>query len=461
MPVDPSIALGVQSPNPTNYISGFVNLAQTKLNLDKSRQTFDADVAKAQADSARAQTEANVSAQTAQPRIDTANSLAGQAWANMNSAQLENARAHAASMIQQLQPMLDDPQLTTAKVTNSVIDSMRAQNAPPAAIRMALQNMPPDDAPPQVVQGFVKQALIRAQGVQQHLASITPTPTAVATSGGTQFVNTNPNASTPVAAPMGAPLTPPNQITAGTNGAPVIVNPARGTGAAIQPQGNAPVALPPGETLGTQNELQGQRIAAQQAAAQTGTMHDINRSIVQGVDQGVTTGTLAQLIQKVASATDYKLAPGQATDYNVLGKMLERSALTAAQGMGPHTNAGLEAQVRANGSLDYTPQAIRKIATLNDALVTGTSMYQNGLENTINASGGNVFAKRQFDRDWANALNPTGGINGVQALRFKNAVDNGDTKGQAEVLAEVGGQGSKGAAALIAKLNQLRQLAGQ
>lgn len=460
MPVDPSISLGVKTPDPTSYISSFIDLGQKKLNLDKSRQTFDADVSQRLAESARANTEAGVAAQTAAPRIELAQSQAGQAWANMSSAQLENARAHAASMIQQLQPLSTKPDLTTKDVSDSVIDSMRAQNAPPQAIALALQNMPPPDAPPPVVQGFVKQALIRAQGVTAHLATITPSPTGVATSAGTQFVNTNPNAPPPVASPMGAPLPPPNQVVTDTTGAPTIVNPAGATAAPIRSTGGPQMAFPPGETSQTQQSLQTERDAAKGAALTAPQMHDINRSIVAEVDKGLTTGKLGEISQKLSSITGFNLGTEGSTDYNVLGKMLERSALTAAQGMGPHTNAGLEAQVRANGSTEYTPQAIRKIANLNDALTTGASMYQAGVENSIQQTG-SVFGKRQFDQQWSQAMNPSGGVNGVQALRFKNAIDNGDTKERDAVLAELGGARSPKAAALLAKLQALQKLSGQ
>jgi hypothetical protein len=52
-------------------------------------------------------------------------------------------------------------------------------------------------------------------------------------------------------------------------------------------------------------------------------------------------------------------------------------------------------------------------------------------------------------------------VNGVQALRLKNSVDNGDTKERDAIISEVGGQKSPKAAALLFKLQQIHGLTGQ
>jgi hypothetical protein len=218
-----------------------------------------------------------------------------------------------------------------------------------------------------------------------------------------------------------------------------------------------PFTLPPGETPESLRDMQGQRSAAQAAANKAPVMHDINRTIVAEANKGLTTGVAGQLLQRVRSATGYvsdKAGDENATDYNLLGKMLERSALEAAQSMGPHTNAGLEAAVRANGSLDYTPQAIKKIAYLNDAIVSGMEMYRNGLEKAIGDNGNNVFAKRSFDQEWSKVATP-------QVLRLKNAVDNGNREEISSITKEVGGKGSAGARKLHEQLTQLLRLSGQ
>lgn len=473
MPVDPSIALGFKTPDPTNYISSFVDLGQKKLNLEKSRATFDADVAQRQADSQTAQAGAQVATANVNPLIAQQAAQTSTAQSAATGAKNRITADQAGIAFRQAGSLVSDPSVVAGKDPDAVaqavlgakqraidegLDPFKAEvmfgklitqaHDNPGTFRQVLTNTIAGGNSPQVQQG-----------------AAFPAPTPVATSTGTQFVSSGNPALTgaPAGVPGAAPaLTPPNVITQDTSGGSTAVNPATGVVKPFAaPPTAQPVTFPRGETRDTQAQLQGERTQAQQISNSAGTLHDINRSIVQEVDKGITTGTLGQLKQKLASATGFNLGGETGTDYNVLGKMLERSALVAAQGMGPHTNAGLEAQVRANGSTDYTPAAIRKIAVLNDALVTGSTLYQAGLENAIQSSGNGVFAKRQFDRDWATAMNPSEGVNGVQALRFKNAVDNNDVRGRAEVLAEVGGLGSKGAAALIGKLSQLRKLSGE
>lgn len=291
---------------------------------------------------------------------------------------------------------------------------------------------------------------------QQEMKS--PNVSFVSTENGTQPFNTKAGIPGTPVGPVGTPMAPPNQLAQTPSGGTALVNPARGTARDLN--GGTPMNFPQGETAQTQAELQAQRLAAQQAANQAPTQHNLNRNIIHLVDAGVTTGKLGSGLQELASKFGFKLSGDQATDFDLLGKYLERSALTAAQGMGPHTNAGLEAQVRANGSQGYTPQAIRNIAALNDAVTTGTSMYQAGLEKAVSGPQG-VFHKRQFDQQWAQAMNPESGVDGIQAMRFKNAVDAGDKHEVQTLISEVGGAKSKGAKALYTKLQQIRSLAGE
>lgn len=343
-----------------------------------------------------------------------------------------------------------------------VVDAMTnwAQQGGPDAARVAQIYAPvAEHAPPGKLVGGLQNIQLQAMSVPNQVAAQSPNLAMVPTQGGTQPFNTNPLAAGGVGA-QGAPMIPPNQTVPTTGGGAAIGNTTTGqvgpfAGGQPQPQ----VDFPAGENGATQTELQMQRTSAQQQASSAPTMHNLNRSVISEVDNGITTGKLGDIIQKVKSATGFVGDTG--TDYNTLGKLLERSAITAAQGMGPHTNAGLEAQVRANGSTDYSPGAIRKIAALNDAATTGSTMYQSGLENAINGQGGSVFAKRQFDQQWAGAMNPSGGVDGVQALRFKNAIDAGDATEKAAIIKEVGGAGSKGAQALLGKLRSLQQLSGQ
>ena len=239
----------------------------------------------------------------------------------------------------------------------------------------------------------------------------------------------------------------------GANGAILNTRPVPGASNSEQPSAG-PVNLPPNETAQTRDDLQSQRTAASQAVLQAPNMHNLNRQVMAEVDKGVTTGTLGSLIQRARSATGFYAGSEGATDYNTLGKLLERSASVQAQAMGPHTNAGLDSAMRQNGTTDYSPGALRKIAGLNDALTTGATLYQKGLEKAIASNPNGVFAKRQFDQTWGNTFD-------VNAMRLRNAVDNHDTQEIQAINKEVGGPNSKGAIELHQKLMAIHRLAGQ
>ena len=69
MAVDPSIALQTQVPNPTNLISGFLDLGLKRNQLERSNETLLSDIARSKAESRTAQAGANVAEGTEQPLI--------------------------------------------------------------------------------------------------------------------------------------------------------------------------------------------------------------------------------------------------------------------------------------------------------------------------------------------------------------------------------------------------------
>lgn len=475
MPLDPSISLQTQTPDPRNFISGFLDLGAKKLSLDKARATYDADVAQRQAESSSSQSAATVNAANVNPLIQQQAANTGVAQTQLNEVQLANARKHAENIAQQMDVLRQKPDLSRDDIVNSVVQSALTNNAPNAAILQALQGIPDKGATPDAYKQFVVQSLTRAQQVSQHLNTIAPTPTFV-----NQGQQANPVASgnpmvtgvapgTPQGTPVPLGITPSQAeevqtdaqgnrfiVQRGPRGEILATRPVPGstTGAPAAGGGapTGPVNLPPNETPQTRDALQAERGAVQAQVTNSGQMHQINRDVYSIADSGVQTGKLGGVINRLSSAIGYNLGEGEATDYNTLGKMLARSNQQLAQSMGPHTNAGLAQQEAAGGTTDYDKNTIKKIASLNDALVTGVQMYQKGLENAISTGG--IFAKRQFDQQWGSTMDP-------DALRLKNAVDNGN-KGQIEmILKEVGGKGSPGAIALGNKLKAIRSLAGE
>jgi hypothetical protein len=359
-----------------------------------------------------------------------------------------------------------DPQLSPSKVLDWAAQYSQQNPAAAPLLMTALKHAPSDPA-------GLKQWLITSRNSVIAPATQTTNTMTVNDGNSTHFVQTSPY-QPGVAQEVGKPIT--NQVgpmqreevqadalgnryivQRGANGAilntrpvPGSYNPLGGT------PGTGPVNMPPGGA-GAVDDAQKEVTAARAAANQAPVLHDLNRSIIDLVDKGVTTGSASAVWSKAAQVangvfgTNVEFGDNTATNYNTLGKLLERSALTAAQGMGPHTNAGLEAQVRANGSLDYTPQAIRKIAVLNDALTSGAEHYRSGLEQALQTSGQNPAVKRVFDQKWAQNFDP-------RIMRLENAAASGDKKEIDAVMKDLGGSGSKAAQELRAKAANLQTL---
>jgi hypothetical protein len=358
-----------------------------------------------------------------------------------------------------------DPQLSRAKVLDWA--SQYSQQNPGAAqlLSIALKHAPDDLAQ-------LKQWLITGRNGMIAPASQTTNTTLVNDGASTHIVQNSPYQPGAVqdvgqianqVAPMQREEVQADAlgnryiVQRGANGAILNTRPVPGSYNAVTSAPSAgPAMLPPGGA-GAIDDAQKEVTAARAAANQAPVLHDLNRSIIDLVDKGVTTGSASAVMAKAAQVANgtfgmhLEFGDNTATNYNTLGKLLERSALSAAQGMGPHTNAGLEAQVRANGSLDYTPQAIRKIAVLNDALTSGAEHYRSGLEQALQASGQNPAVKRTFDQDWAKNFDP-------RIMRLENAAASGDKKEIDAVMQELGGAGSKATRDLRTKAANLQAL---
>lgn len=283
--------------------------------------------------------------------------------------------------------------------------------------------------------------------------------TATGPGGGLQAANVNPNSATPMGAvgpevAQGIPLGERSQV--GTNaltGGPTVIN-KNGQGQ-VTGITNAPtqgVYVPqPGDAQALP-VLQGERDAARQQFTNAGVQHQNNQLVLQNIDNVAATGPLGQKARNALSLFGVNSNSDSATAYDLVGKGLERSALQAAQAMGPNTNAGLEAQVKANGSLGYTPQAIKEVTKLNDALTSGVQAYQPGLERAVssNPSAG-VFAKRQFDEAWGANFDPN-------IFKYYNAIKSGDSTEQQSIVKQLGGLNSKGYNAMMQKARNLQQL---
>jgi len=463
MPIDATIPLGVKTPDAMQSLSGLLNVATNAQALKKAQATFDADVAQRQADSSSAQSAATVHAATVQPLIEQQATATKKAQFGLQKDYMGTALDTAAGLTQDPR-LAAGPNYSDEAAANAITEAenqMIAKGVPPVQAKMATAPLYMKVHEPGAVQQMLKNTITGNLGAQGQAGAITPSGVGVSSGIQSAMINTNPLAG-PVGQPVAGttttqlvPLGQQQSLGVDVNGNPIVgVKDAYGNiqapralpGSTSAPQ----LSFPAGESPQTKTALEQESINAKNAALGAPQLHDINKTIMSEVDKGLNTGTLGRLTQQVASGTGFNLGAESSTGYNLLGKMLERSALTAAQSMGPHTNAGLEAAVRANGSLEYTPQAIKTIARLNDALTTGSEKYAQGLQQAI-AAGGSVFSKRQFDQQWSQNAS-------VNALKLLNASRNGDKEGVQEVLQTVGGPGSMGAQKLGQQIQNLQSL---
>ena len=333
-------------------------------------------------------------------------------------------------------------------------------------------------------QNFILNNKDNPQALAQGIAQYSRTTTAPATQfsqrqGATSFINTG-GATVPVSntgdfgAAPGTPtgqgiantLTPGERQTVGTmpgTNTPVIITKSpNGLDTTMTSPSTQGVYVPQPGDQQQLPVLSAERDAARQAYNGAALQHTNNQLILSNIDNVGATGKAGQSWRTLSSmfgfdpgAADKNGNFDQATAYDLVGKGLERSALQAAQSMGPQTNAGLSAQIAANGSTQYTPAAIKEVTKLNDAIVTGAQSYQPGLERAIaaNPSAG-VFAKRDFDKAWGANFDPT-------IFQYYNAIKSGDQGEQAAILKKLGGTNSPAYKAMLQKAQNLQTLSNK
>lgn len=489
MPLDPSIPLQAKAPefNPLAQALQVSQLRMLNANGAQLQQQIDANRATSGAyqqatDPATGQIDDNklIGLLSQDPRaaynlpqvmkgiqdLKTSQQGLARGQIGLNNDQIDNYKKAMGFMSQQFATLDPNDPDFNAKMLSIGADAVKLGHIDPNMVVSTMQQIPQDPAQRSM---WFKQKLNAMQDFTAQLSNLKPQTGSVSTGGATQFTNTDPLTGKVTTTGSVQNTVAPTQreeiqsdalgnryiVQRGEKGEILNTRQVPGSyNAVTSAPGTGPANLPPGG-VGAIDDAQKEVTAARAVANQAPVMHDLNRSIIAEVDKGLNTGSLGQLTQKVASATGYSFGMGEkATDYNVLGKLLERSALSAAQAMGPHTNAGLEAARAANGGLDYTPQAIRKIAVLNDALTSGAEHYRSGLEQALQASGQNPAVKRSFDQQWAQNFDP-------RIMRLENASQSGDKNEIAAVLKEVGGTGSKGAKDLMTKAQRLNQLISQ
>lgn len=193
------------------------------------------------------------------------------------------------------------------------------------------------------------------------------------------------------------------------------------------------------------------------AAAQVPTQRLNNREIMKVLDTGTLpiSGAGAETLSKILGSVGLSWTNNQATNTQNLAHYLALQAQNNAKAMGAGTDAAREISSVATGNTAQTPDAIKKVTKINDALSTGVQKFNEGMESAIKNSGGNVLAAREFKNEWSKSFDP-------DVYRFANALESNDKKEIDSILGKPGTpERAAKARALAAKSQRLNELITQ
>lgn len=218
----------------------------------------------------------------------------------------------------------------------------------------------------------------------------------------------------------------------------------------------APVTrIRPGETPQTLAEANAVRNEALKSALTVPQQTFNNNQIIRLADEALTgkgAGLLANLTGGYAAFNAVGIGGGNATALNELGHYmaLQTAALSASAGLG--TDAARNIAAESTGTVNWTPDAIRKTARVNRALATATELYNQGIQDAFNRTR-DPYSARDFQNRWSQVAD-------VNAIRLYDAMKNNDVAAAKEIVDALGGPQSSGYKDLRDKINRMRSIVG-
>lgn len=215
-----------------------------------------------------------------------------------------------------------------------------------------------------------------------------------------------------------------------------------------------PVArLRPGETEQTRQSADAIRINAMNAAQQVRLQEFNNNQIIKLTDEALTgrgAGILANLTGGYAFLNGIGIGGGNATALNQLGHYMSLQTATLAQSAGLGTDAARNIAAESTGTVNWTPEAIKKTAQVNRALATSTDLFNQGIQNAFNRTQ-DPFAARDFQNRWGQTVD-------INAIRLYDAMRNNDKGAIREIVTAAGGVNSPGVKRLTENIGRMNQL---
>jgi hypothetical protein len=221
------------------------------------------------------------------------------------------------------------------------------------------------------------------------------------------------------------------------------------------PQVRAVVPIPAGESPETVAAANQVRIKALESAQSVPLQNFNNNEIIRLSDEALTgrgAGTLANLTGGYAVFNAVGLGGGNATALNQLGHYMSLQTAALAQSAGLGTDAGKAIAAESTGTINWTPEAIKKTARVNRSLATATDLFNQGIQNQFKKTE-NPLSARDFQNRWSQTAD-------INAIRLFDAMRNNDPDGFREVVDTVGGPKSAGFDRLKIKVEDIKRLVG-
>jgi len=444
-------------------------LQQRQLEYKKLQETYGPDVARVIAESQRAGTEANVAAQTAQPRIATAGSQASTAESQAKSAGIKVDTDTAERFIKMhevaagnLLPIATKKDASYQDLVDSMTKTLDALNVPEDVRKQSMAQIPVSlkNASASKIQSFAAQEASKSLSAKDRFESFVPTPkiavspegrtvttttgafatptAEVGIAGGTQInnyeatgktdVNGNPTAFVKdatgkilgeVTIPAGVNL-PKSGVTPGMMKAPPSTVPS-----------NVPTRIPAGETAETMKTLQDERqmakTSAQSVAPALNNIDTVLRylPLAQTGKMGEALAGLQSIVGTTGGSKPEELA---ASARDIIQKSIDDLALQKNAALGGKFAADLQAAQTTLANAPKNPTAIAKSMQQLQPLIQHSLNYQVGLEKAIEGSQ-SIFSKRQYDNDMIKTYDPV-------ALQMNNAFKSGNVDGLNKFIKE-------------------------
>ena len=221
------------------------------------------------------------------------------------------------------------------------------------------------------------------------------------------------------------------------------------------PQVTPVTPIPPGETAETLALANQVRIRALESATQVPLQNFNNNEIIRLSDEALTgrgAGMLANLTGGYAVFNAVGLGGGNATALNQLGHYMALQTATLAQSAGLGTDAARNIAAETTGTVNWTPEAIKKTARVNRSLATATDLFNQGIQSQFSKTQ-NPLSARDFQNKWSQTAD-------INAIRLFDAMRNNDQDGFREVVDSIGGLRSPGFDRLKNKVEAIKRLVG-